>query len=696
MKRNDLLLIFPSLSLLTLLLCLISGILKSAPDFLNLVKLIVLFLAPGWYLTRIIGEAIELKVDEIIVLDIVISTIITTFVSIYLSFITQITETTFIVSLLIVTFVSGLICSPRLFNTNKLRKKVTISNTLKLGMGLLISFFIGFLLVTRVIPTNYWTGWDPWVNTPVAQVILHEGLNPLELSTRYQVSIDISGFYYFLTSVRVFTGIDLYTINRFGGPILAGIASVITYLIVKRLESKGAGLLSSFFLPLNLFFIKRFSMTIRENFAYIFFLAILFLLVVRKQKYRRDWASRLGYLFLIGLLLGTLFISHLLTLIITYSIIFLELVFFLLKDKKAYTAELILAFILSLLFVTPYIQILIPAFSWIIRNQILTKFDLRIFIILSFSIIVTLISYKKLKRKNFSKKRIRIGFLIVGIVFLIGTFNSILFPKTFSVLGSYNPTIRLDMFATSILLLAVLGVISTFWSSVQIDVLFLSLVIVLFMNFPNVNVAFPVFRLVIYISWLVSYLAAKSLNFIYDLFYFKFELSTCLLFLNRLFKNKKMILLIPGIFLLILSPIIVTDFAAAEKRYSYHIQEDVDSTLDFITLLKKNDVVVPQSWTQNILRYVNIDIDKVIHDETLFSSNTIENFSQIILSKHSNATRIFIFMIQRWIGNENYPVPSLELLGKHGEKYRLGSIAYYVIYLGARKYSILYYSSFRI
>ncbi|MCK4953237.1 hypothetical protein KAS14_05590 [Candidatus Bathyarchaeota archaeon] len=687
MKHNDLWLSIPILSLLTLWLFSITNVLASAPDFLNWIKLIVLLLAPGWYLTRIIGESIELKLDEIIVLDVLISMTITMFVSIYLSFLTQITESKIIASLFIVTLVSSLICLPRLLKADMLRKKVTLLNASKFTLGLLVSFLIGFLLVIRIIPTSYWSGWDTWLNTPIVRVILQEGLNPWELVDRFQDNIGISGFYYFLTSLRASTGVELYTITRFSGPFLCGMMSVLSYLIVRRLEGARVGLLTSFFISINPFFIKRFSMTIRENFAYIFFLAILFLLVVGKQKRQKDWTTRLCYTLPIGLFLATTLVAHSLTPIIIYSVFFLQLVFFLFKDKNAYTIELTLALLLSLLLAIPYLKLLIQTFSWVISNQIIMKREIFILftIIISFILVVFRIFYKNarmhsLKKLNFSKKQVRISVFFLFIVLLLGAFNSVLFPKTFPVLGSYNPPITLNMFSTFVLFLAVLSFIKTI--RLHNIVLSIAFIILLLMNLPNVNMAIPLFRLVIYISWLLAFVAAKGLKFIYDLFYFKLKISTNLSFLGRLFTTKKATPLTLGVILLILlSPIIAADILAVSKMYSNYTPEDIDSTLDFLNLLKENDVVVPQDWTQKILHYANMDMDKVISDKELYSTNTLEKFSQIILTKYPNASRAFVFMIQKWVGRENFPVPSLELLEKWGEKYQLGSIAYYIIHL---------------
>jgi len=135
---------------------------------------------------------------------------------------------------------------------------------------------------------------------------------------------------------------------------------------------------------------------------------------------------------------------------------------------------------------------------------------------------------------------------------------------------------------------------------------------------------------------------------------------------------------------------IITDLQVTNELWQYpnYNQNDVDSAIDFLNLLEENDIVVPQGGTQDLLIYTGIDLSRMISNGTilqrLYSANTPENFSQIILSKYPNASRAQVFIIERRFGNENYPTPSLELLELWGEKHQLGSIIFYTISLPFR------------
>lgn len=687
LKLKEIVLLIPILSLLLLCIILNFNILEQVPYIFKVIRFIIFFLMPGFYLAILIGENVKLCWEGIIVLDILISTSISMFICIYLSFIlSELNQLTISYSLLFVTLFSYLICRSRILKSEILRRKLALFDTSKILFWLIFSFFIGFILIIRVIPLSYWRGWDPWVNTPVVRTIVKEGLNPFELPRRFQVSVAFSGFYYFLASVKVFTGISLYTINRFGGPVLAGLASMITYLVVKRLEGTGAGLLASFFLLLNPFFVTRFSMALRENFAYIFLLIILYISLTGKNKPHRAWTSRLSYPLSIGLFLAVTLISHSLAPLIAYGFILLELLLSLLKGKKTEALELILAFTFSLVLASPYLRMIASTINWVIWNQVLLDLErLRIsFLIISAILVVLLASYKQLGKSNLKRKYKRIWILIIIITLLLGAFNSILFPKTFEVLGSYNPPIKQSRFATSILSLAFLGLISAFWFPTPSCILSFGLIVVLILNLTNLNVAFPLFRLIIYISWLLSYGAIKGLKLFDNLGSIKISNINCNLNLGVFKKNviirlKHSIIVLIAI-IIIISPLIIIDFNSSKPswRYPNFNQEDVDSAINFVSLIGENDVVVPQDWTLNLLRYVEIDLSKIINDRELYSTSDPQNFSQIILSKRSNVSRALVFIMNRWLLNENMRTPQLDMLNKYGIKQQIGTISFYM------------------
>ena len=637
----------------------------------------------------------ELRLDEILVLDVLISGAMAMFVSVCLSFsFSQITEAEISGGLFALTVLCGLALLLKLLKQGKLKEKVTLSSASKAVIGLLVSFSIGFLLVMRAIPVSYWRGWDPWMNTPVVKGVVEEGFNPLELGSKYAgvVSVGISGFYHFLAAFKVFTGISFYSITRYGGPVLAGIASMITYLVVRRLEGEGAGFLASFFLFLNPFVVTRFSMALREYFSFVFFLGVLFLLVIRGSA-NKGLGSRISFSLLLGLFLATTLCSHSLVPIIAYAVICFDMVLF--RPRDICVLELILALFFSLVLAIPYMPIIVPTFAWVIRNQFLVGFETAILLIALTigSLLAFVYFHKRLRGFNFSEGRLREGVSILSIVLFLGAFHSILFPKTFTVLGSYNPHITLENFAVSILPLAFLGFVSAFWFSMSTSVLALSLVTVLIMNATNLNVAFPMFRLVVYISWLLAYGAAKCLNFVYSR-HRRFELKfpVHFSFWKKKFeiRNLQASLLVCVTLLTLLSPMIRMDLQVTNELWKYpnYNQKDVDSTLNFLNLLEENDIVVPQGWTQDLLIYAGIDLSRMISNGTilqeLYSTNTPENFSQIILSKYPNASRTRVFIIERKIGNKDYPAPSLELLELWGEKHQLGSIVFYTIPLPLR------------
>jgi len=698
-RPNNLWLLIPIMALFLSWVLSACGVFYVAPDILKAFRLLVFLLAPGFYFAVVLGDRMRLRLDEILALDVVISVAIAMLVCVYLSFpFLQITESEMFGGLLAVTVLSGLVLLPQLLRLPDVRGRVTLVNTSKAVAGLLISFLIGFLLTLRAIPEEYWRGWDPWINAPVTKTILEGGLNPFELVDRYQgvLNVGISGFFYFFASIQVFTKISLYSINRFGGPALAGMASIITYLVVRRLEGRGAGFLAPFFLFLNPFFVRRFSMAIRENFGYVFFLEILLLLITRKQVFEREQNSRLWFSFALSLFLATSLSVHSLVSIIVYGIIVLEIILSIFRPGRT-SIELILALFLSFLLAAPYLLSNFGIFAWTISKWTLPAIEVPILIfILAASILVGfLFFYSPKKVLKFLQKHIRKVGLAIGVGLFIGAFYSVLFPRSFPGLG-WESFIRLDMFATSTLPLAFLGFLTAIWTPVPTTILSLSLVLVFIPNLTNMNVAFPLFRLVIYMSWVLSYGSAKLLKFLYDLHRevkLKFPMSPRLLRKTFEIRNLRVSAIVCVMVLALLSPLMLVDFQACGKAYSYFRKEDVDSTLDFLSLLNDSDLVVPQGGTHDLLLYAGIDPSMLILGtvlKELYSVDPLQNFSQTILSRYPNASRAQVFVLERWINRgETYPIPSLQLLEGVGEKHQLGSIIFYTIPLSYSERELL-------
>lgn len=690
--RSNLWLIVPVISLFLFWMISAYGMLTFASDFLRVFRFLVFLFAPGCYFAVFLGKEMGLSLDEVLALDVLISIAMATFVSVYLSFsLLQIRETEMMGGLFVATAASGLFLLSRLLELDEFRTEVTLSKAWKAVTGLIVSFLIGFLLTMRVIPESFWRGWDPWLNTPVAKTILEEGLNPFELKDRYMgvANVGISGFYYFLAAIQVFTGIDFYSISRFGGPVLAGIASMITYLVVRRLEGTGPGLLASFLLFLNPFFVTRFSMALRENFSFIFFLGILFLLIFVEWGFRGDRISQLYFCFVLSLFLAVSLSSHSLVPIIVYGVVVWEIIFLFLKREHTHV-ELVSALFLSFLLAAPYLLPSTLTYVWTIRNWFLLSPELFFSVFIVAVTLTAFILYSQYRKKVFRSSRsiTRKSLFLISAVLFVGTVYSIIFPKSFPILGSYNPPITLGMFAISSLILACLGFLTIFKSSVPTTIISLSLLLISIPNLTNVNVAFPLFRLVMYISWVLSYSGAKLFGFINN-FYGKVKLkfSTRFHLSKKTFEigNWRASVVIYIMLLTLISPLMFQDVQAIKKGYSNYTKEDVESALNFTKLLREGDIVVPQACAHPLLIYVGININKMIYNESLlqelYSTTTIQDFSRIILSKYPNTSRVHVFMIERRIGNKDFSAPPLKLLELCGEKHQLSSIVFYTISL---------------
>lgn len=434
-------------------------------------------------------------------------------------------------------------------------------------------------------------------------------------------------------------------------------------------------------------------MTLRENLAFIFFLIVLFLLVTRKHKPPRDWASSLSYSLAIGLFLAATLISHSFTPMIAYGIVFLELFLFLFKDGKTYALELGLALLFSLLLAAPYMQLIISFFDWQIRNQFLSRTETSILLIVLISFLGLFIPfYKKLRKLSFLEKYKKAVFLILAFSLILCALIPTLFPSFFS----SKQSITLDVFAISIVPLALLGFISAFWISIPSSIISFSFITVLLVDISNtiyVTAQISIDRMAVYISWLLSYGAILGLNSIHRYYRKpKLDISIRLRF-GRKLKNIGSSLSFILMILLLISPMIVKDFQTPKVGSQNYVDEDFHSTTEFLTLLEAGDIVVPQRFTNCILLYEGVDPKKLINDkkilQELYSTRSLQNFSNIIRSNYPNASRAQVFLLKRFIGLEQCTYPAEQFLMGVGDRHEVANVLFYTIPLSYSEKELL-------
>ena len=329
----------PLFSALIIVLLGLSGVI--IPTELSFVRLVVFSISSGYYLTKRLSRTLRLTFHELIVLNCVISFGINTIVTLYSSLIfPEISFAHTSCGILLVTMLTFFLSTPARFPLNYSRENW------KTSLSIVICFFVGVFFALRIVPDTYWRGWDPWYNTPIVQTILDDGATPFEITETYGEVTALSGFYYFIAALNSYTGIELYNISRYGGVCLSGLSCVLIFIIIQKREGLTSGLAGCLMFSLNPIFLKRFSMMLRENFAFIFLLTVLyFFLAYDFRKVKKQ--LNISFIIVNALLLGIILSSHSLTPTFSYGLAALNLAYLLSTNRINLFKELLYSIILS-------------------------------------------------------------------------------------------------------------------------------------------------------------------------------------------------------------------------------------------------------------------------------------------------------------------------------------------------------------
>lgn len=648
-------------------------------DIWQYIQLIYYIFIPGFYLAFFLWNKNKISFNEFIISDILISVSFNTFLPIYFSFIlNQIGKLSILIGNLLLIIICCIVYKKNYDPQSSNKNIISFKNLIEIT-SLILCFVIGVLLVSKILPQTYWPGWDPWVNAPVVRVIANEGLNPTELSVKFiGEGLGTSGFYYMLTSLFVVTEISIYNITRYSGIIFAGLLCGLTFIILKRLFNNLLGIIGTCMLFLNPFLATRFSMSLRENFTFLFILFII-LLIILKEKI--NLKSNKLIIFFISLSLSIILNTQLLSFLIISLVIIFKMIYSIIKynydDLKFYIYCILMCGVFDL----PYILNIYLSFKWVIINQIQYNniYTLPLIIIL-IPIIILFIKFKIYKKiililSNKYTKVIILSMLIISSIY------SLLYQKDFELLGTYNPPIVMNNFSMLSIILSIVSLIFLlkYYNNEIMNMFIISNIILL--NIPNLNIPFPLFRLIIYLSWIMSYssiITLKNISLIIGNKIKKINLKINLYKKNIIVRNFPSYLIITLI-LIGFMPIIYNDINNLKPKYSNFNDKHILSAIEFLKDIKENDVVIPQRWTQNLLNYVGIDKDQLLINDSLYETSDPIIFSQIILQNKPNTTRALIFIIESWVDNPNAPYPSLDILKTYGVKIKIDKIIYYIL-----------------
>jgi hypothetical protein len=654
-----------------LLPCFLSatGLSVSFPYVSNALCLLVFTFIPGLYPSILLGQKIGLSPEEILVLDAIISmsgaTIVCGFLSFALSFMDCLSISA---GLLLLTLPSAFFYLSKRAITQKGLSLLAILRSIVV----VFVFLYGFLVTVSVLPETYWRAWDVWFNTPITRLIVNNGKDPVSLLSLPLP--DISGFWYFLASVRAFSGVDYYVLSRFGGPILSGLCCTIIFLISRRLEDWFPSVLAYVVLPLNYVYLIRFSMTIRENFAYVFLLGVLFLLTVRPRNNQRS----LIYSLVLGFVLAATFASHAFVAFLAYGLVVIELSFFGSRASRASVSEIVFAIIFSVVLASPWILTYSTTLSYVLSRLSSNTTVSFIFGQMSvFSLFVTKAFRRRVKSHILLLALLPIAIsLALYVAFVNGAIEQLSAP--YYVLGLLG-------FLTIVKLPMPTGIISFLLLIISVlDFMILA---------PSLLASW---RLVIPLIFLLTLGAARALRSSIDIIRglhlsvnegkLKVKVQRSATERSLDFKKGAIALLIS---VMLIMPNVVVLKETTERLAIWQPnfnEEDVRSANEFVSLLSEDDVVLTQQFTEKLLFYAGLDLSRIVPKDLrdqAYRATLIQEFYDAILPEYQGLSRIYVFLIRRYAGIARFASPPVLLLEAIGKRRYLGSIIYYEIQLTA-------------
>jgi len=455
-----------------------------------------------------------------------------------------------------------------------------------------LAFIFGTIFPLQdVLQYKYFLGYDPFTTAPIARYIISSHTIPTSLSNAPQGT----GFFYFVALFYTTTNISLYSISRFGGPIFLGLISVFLFLIGRRIFKSDLALIVPFFFVTNNWVVRRFMMTIRENFTLIFVILLLFSLVVLYQgelKRRRD-------ILIPSIILTTIIASHLLSSYVMFTTIALTVFFFvvrnlIVKEKKWKSTEiLILIVLLSFLIAFPFSKMFISFLSWGGEQTIKSSMDVLNKDVTKADKVKIEGWYLKVDINHFSI--IEILLAPIGFFYVINTLRS---------------RYREELF---------------FFLSLTITSLMGLMILPKFIQYPN-------FRFILYISICLAIFA-----------------GLCLLNIVRYTIKKSAFRSI--VYIIIILLIIPTNSSIAIKTHGWHpwgqLQYDAATFLNNIEEKEPGIIFTPYSRDSVFLGYVglkNFTVDSYVN-----SIANINELKEYIILKYPNTRYIYFFVSNRFI-----------------------------------------------
>jgi hypothetical protein len=505
------------------------------------------------------------------------------------------------------------------------------------------------------LPSEYWYGFDTWEAVNVVTKISELGLSPEEAFVYYRQFVSLSqfGFYYLLSALHLGTGISVDVIMRYGPIVLSGLTSTLFYVFLKRREGFLVGLFGSTVIFVNPRLNERFSMLLRENYAYILMIALFVLLLLRDygDKKFKPFFSITCILVLLGVIY-----SHPIATIICCATLGLYSTLHALNGNKNAFKELALILVTPILTILPFFSIMLNSYINFIEYNVMNGLNY-MYLVIPIAILASFILYKK---RSFFLTLTPTYLRFIVVVFSVFTITQVItFPLYFVGNPAYSD-LSIDRFSSTLNALAVVGVFLSVFDPVH-ELLYIILATLSFILFASrIGFLVPLQRLAIYITFVQTYCAAAALNRISVLVQPKIlnAQNSKVGRLDQIGGKEKVVFFIIIMVLPFLFVEAQAEVISDEVRYT---GEDIASLRAFLEAVGENEVIIPHLKAEIPLYYLDAPKEMLVQtkEEKLwvrdtYTSNDLNLSLGSLPSSWENKTKLHVVSLSRYYYDEAF------------------------------------------
>ncbi len=612
---------------------------------------------PSIHLTRALKRMLDMEADEVMVVNFIIGNGLMNLVYILLTtLLAEVSRLILMGSLIGFSLVTGLLTYLLIDEAPSRAMRPLLSKYL----GVVIGVSPGVYTILKSLPNEYWRGDDPWGLAVVAKGIFLNGFSPAEAFEYYKGYFPLftSGFYYHVAAIMAVTGAQVETLVRYGGAVIAGTLTVLTYIIVKRTVNKQGGIVAAFFMFLSPRMILRFSSPLREYYGYVVLILVLYLSYLRARK---DNGFEPIYVLVQAGLLSATIVNHTLTPILVLGILGIDMLNSIVKGKLFHVYEVVLSFILAFVMAGPYYPF--------IYEPILMFFGIgeSMMILLGAAGLGVFFGLLYLVKDRIKEESFRVSVPIKTVfLFLLATvfIVNVYYPPDLGAgyaLGYMSEHHFSKIFALiSIIGYFLMGVFET-----PIQVYSLAFQVAFFVGLSYLGVGVPLGRLEMYGVWVMCYASAQMIGIASRQFGFepfKSEGKPRIIDVkNYIYKHRYTVLLL----IIIMIPYMNDISHVRQAPYTYN-SNDVKSAKEFAEIVEDGDLVVHELLHVHLMYYAEIphesqiNVDDVWGWKTRFYvSDTVYNMSDWVQETIPEVERVHFYAT-----NENYLKDSPNSLSK--------------------------------